>query len=663
VVDAELVNRMLVQIALGTPKENFGVPLDADADALWDQMAAEVNVITTAGGAVDVPVGDVPDLPPWIGDAPVSTTPDGGTPPPAQTGPTEVAGGNPMPWHVDDNHPDCNGYAVVNETTGEVEQGGCHDTREDADAHVAALYANVPEAGAAVVPLDNPPVSGNGEPGQAGAWTGVLAVEGIPTRESPAREFAPGALEWAELPLPLRWRQEDSHGGVDMGGGVVLTGRIDRVWRDGAKVMGSGVLDLDGEHGREAHRLMGAGMLRGVSIDADDIADADVELVWPDGQAPGGEGDDGGLGELLAVPELLRFHHGRVRAATLVDLPAFAEATVALTSPVTAAAPAKWDGAAAYARCSASETPAACFRGICAARVSANPPDTQAGWALPHHNTPDGPAVPAGVSAALGRVDQTDGIDKAAARRHLERHQSASARARTAAANLAAPPAEWFTDPKLTRQTAITVTDAGRVYGHAAPWDRCHIGIADACVQAPREDDHPFYLIGEVVTADGSRVPVGQITLGTGHPDTSWPARPAAEHYDNTGTAVADVTCGNDAHGIWVAGAVRPSATPEQVHALRASGRVSGDWRTIGGRLRLVALLAVNVGGFPVTRARVASGRVLTLVGALGDGPRPGAERAAVLRRVKDRIARDVGLDPESRRAAAARRVEQATRR
>jgi HK97 family phage prohead protease len=52
-----------------------------------------------------------------------------------------------MPWHVDNNHPDCSGYAVVKDGTGEVE--GCHDTREAANKQLAALYANEPEAGRA----------------------------------------------------------------------------------------------------------------------------------------------------------------------------------------------------------------------------------------------------------------------------------------------------------------------------------------------------------------------------------------------------------------------------------------------------------------------------------------------------------------------------------
>ncbi len=46
------------------------------------------------------------------------------------------------------------------------------------------------------------------------------------------------------------------------------------------------------------------------------------------------------------------------------------------------------------------------------------------------------------------------------------------------------------------------------------------------------------------------------------------------------------------------------------MYELQAAGQVSGDWRRIGGALRLVGLLGVNVPGFPVPkmRARVASG-------------------------------------------------------
>lgn len=81
-----------------------------------------------------------------------------------------------------------------------------------------------------------------------------------------------------------------------------------------------------------------------------------------------------------------------------------------------------WDADSAMSGCSHSDTPASCFRSICAAEKSSGDPDTQDHWALPHHNSPGGPPSKAGVTAALGRVNQTEGIDQAAARAHLDKH-------------------------------------------------------------------------------------------------------------------------------------------------------------------------------------------------------------------------------------------------
>lgn len=54
-----------------------------------------------------------------------------------------------MPWSIRDDHPDCDGFAVVNDDTGELT--ACHDTREQAEKHQAALYANVPDARSAQI--------------------------------------------------------------------------------------------------------------------------------------------------------------------------------------------------------------------------------------------------------------------------------------------------------------------------------------------------------------------------------------------------------------------------------------------------------------------------------------------------------------------------------
>jgi hypothetical protein len=172
------------------------------------------------------------------------------------------------------------------------------------------------------------------------------------------------------------------------------------------------------------------------------------------------------------------------------------------------------------------------------------------------------------------------------------------------------PPVEWFDNPKLDRPTHLTVTDDGRVFGHLATWDQPHVGLAGR-VYAPRSTSaYAYYRTGvtRALAEDGATVdvPTGVLTCGTGHADTRLGHRPAAEHYDHTGAGVADVAAGEDRYGIWLAGAIRPGATDNQVRTLRASD-VSGDWRTIGGRLELVAALVVNVPGFPIPRALAAA--------------------------------------------------------
>jgi hypothetical protein len=456
-----------------------------------------------------------------------------------------------MPYRVEQDHPDCGAdtpWAVVKE--GDEELMGCHATEDDAKKQQAALYAE--EGGEAET--REPEDEAMDYAGETAPWEGVLAVEGIVTGDG--REFAPDALTWADLPVPLRWNIEDSHGG-EARTKAVNVGRIDRIWRDGNRIMGAGVLDLSDDNGRRAYDKLKGEFLRGVSIDADSIADADVEFVWPEDVNAGtgeAEGDDDLFEMLFAQPEKVIFHGGRIRAATLVDIPAFAEAYVALL-------------------------------------------DEQG-------------AIVAGGQPVGDAAVQTLTVREPEPERALHVVRASGDAWR--------PPAAWFTDPGLSLPTPITVTDDGRIYGHAAQWGSCHIGQEGVCVQPPHEDEHPYYRTGEVVCADGSRVAVGQITVGTGHAPLHYGASPAAEHYDNTGAAVADVAVGNDAHGIWVAGAVRPGADPLKVYELQAAGQVSGDWRRIGGQLRLVGLLAVNVPGFPVPkmRARVASGEPQALVAA-----------------------------------------------
>lgn len=186
-----------------------------------------------------------------------------------------------------------------------------------------------------------------------------------------------------------------------------------------------------------------------------------------------------------------------------------------------------------------------------------------------------------------------------------------------AAAAPTTPPKAWFEDPKLTGPTPLHIGDDGRVYGHVAVWDTCHVGIGDSCVKPPRSrTSYAYFHTGELRTAEGDRLAVGRLTYGGGHAQANLGYRAAAEHYDQTSSVGAYVRAGEDQHGIWVAGVLAPEAGEDGVRAMRAAP-LSGDWRRIGGNLEMVAALHVNTAGFPIPRALVAAGEEpLSLVAA-----------------------------------------------
>lgn len=185
----------------------------------------------------------------------------------------------------------------------------------------------------------------------------------------------------------------------------------------------------------------------------------------------------------------------------------------------------------------------------------------------------------------------------------------------TAGAYPVKPPSSWFSDPGLRTLTPLTIGDDGRVFGHIAAWHTSHIGMAGG-VKPPRsKSGYAYYQTGVVKCDDGKLVNVGQITLTGGHAPLNAGVSRAVAHYDDTASAIMDVSAGEDKHGIWVAGALRPDVTDAQVRSIMASS-VSGDWRPINGKLELVAVCAVNAPGFPIPRARTASGAPIAMVAA-----------------------------------------------
>lgn len=176
----------------------------------------------------------------------------------------------------------------------------------------------------------------------------------------------------------------------------------------------------------------------------------------------------------------------------------------------------------------------------------------------------------------------------------------------TAGAAAPLPPLDWFRQPDLDRLTPLTISDTGRVFGHIAGWDTCHVGLP-GCVTPPRSmSSYAYFHVGAQETADGITLPVGTLVAGPTHcRDLQASFQAAQQHYDDPDAAVAKVMAGEDEHGIWVAGWMLPEAKEEAVRIFRSSP-VSGDWRPIGGSLELIATCSVNAPGFPVARARVA---------------------------------------------------------
>lgn len=199
------------------------------------------------------------------------------------------------------------------------------------------------------------------------------------------------------------------------------------------------------------------------------------------------------------------------------------------------------------------------------------------------------------------------------------------------------PPVEWFDDPGFTSLSPIRVTDDGRVFGHIGGWGTCHVGIVGQCVTLePNTYSYDFFRTGYVQCEDGCEIPTGVLTLGGGHAPRGLDIHAAKAHYDDVGLAVADLAIGEDAFGIWVAGAARPNITDEQFREMRAHPP-SVDIRRYEGQMTFVGVAHVNRAGFPIPRSevRVASGELQVLV----------ASSAMMTRTVSGRLGHDRDLE------------------
>ncbi|UOK18336.1 capsid maturation protease [Arthrobacter phage BruhMoment] len=454
-------------------------------------------------------------------------------------------------------------------------------------------------------------------------WYGVLAPESIFSGDG--RAFTDEALTQRPLPLPLKFMWEDDEGHT----GSFPIGRIDRIWRDAGLIKAEGVFDTSPQ-AYEAVRLLANQIMRGVSVDLDAAAlSAD---------------SDGTTFEFSA---------GRICSATICSIPAFAEAFVSIgTWADVIQGDVVEEGVEAPTPDVSRETVDASLTEFDTPPVKTmdgpgwitDPEPThqitsywvdgrgaaKIGWGAPGDfnrcrvhlaKYVQNPEWLAGLCANLHYRALGVWPGQASLSPQTVMNQPIAPAALTAsAAVLEEVSVEYFKNPMLEGPTPVTLGKDGHIFGHLAEWGTCHIGY-EQCTTPPHSvTDYSYFLTGQVFT-DAGPVAVGQLTVGGGHADPQLGIRAAIAHYDNVGTAVADVTVYEDDWGIAFSGRLRPWATPQQIHELFAAGP-SGDWRIVTSRgrssLEMCAAHAVNVPGFPVPRTRfaVAHGQQVSMVAA-----------------------------------------------
>lgn len=490
-------------------------------------------------------------------------------------------------------------------------------------------------------PAEAPEVGKPDANGKVPAFFPCLAIEGMETADG--RFIEVGALELRTPPLTL-WAQTTNTG---QGGhsGAVVTGRIDEAWkipgpefisRQTGEALPEGTFVWQGrgevDGGTDAGQLFVNKYLRGNSIDLSEVtAYDDVQFE-----------EDGTEKHRVVVEK------GFISASTLCAIPAFPDAFGEIegeeggySAPLKELGeefPKTLEGLADFLRSKGIQPVVASISipelGDACSECLAS--DAELGTLPPALRK----KAEAKKAAAKGSDDgddedpEDDGKPAFLKRKiGAAKGGKASPKAKTASAGRTLPPLEWFTDPGLTEPTPLQIDpDSGRIFGHIATWGTCHIGVSRRCTPPPKSpSDYAYFNVGALRALDDAgevrTVGVGHLTMNTGHASLSASLADTLAHYDNTGTVAADLAAGEDAHGIWVAGRLRPELSESQVHALMASAP-SGDWRPVDGKLDLAAVLAVNVPGYPVPRARVASGAGETEVVALvaAGATRPASE-------------------------------------
>lgn len=409
-------------------------------------------------------------------------------------------------------------------------------------------------------------------------WRGMLAPINRPTGDG--RRMAKGAFRSRPLPLALKWQRQDEMGHDTS----VVIGLMDRLDIDetSGEVWGEGELfDDHPELPRLSQDVAEAILLTtkkviGPSVDA---GAAEMVFVRAGSDTPLTDAD---WEELLRqemetgepAPIEMLFVDYEIAAATLVPIPAFAEARPFQLFTTTEVEP---------ALTAATNTTTA---------------------------------------AALADQEARLAVLTAAAAGPL-----------TFPADVFAAPATAPAYQLLTVAEPREGETFRRVAGYAAAFGVCHVGFRGICIQPPpaAADYVPFHRY-PVDTSEGL-LPVGRITTGLGklgsgcthlkcqrnddHACRNYGLVDTIAHHDRMRTVAQVRATEYPGVGVWVQGVLADDVSEADL-AVLGRQRVSADWRDYAGHLEMVEVLALarEEPGFPIPQTVLVDGRQHSLIAA-----------------------------------------------
>lgn len=433
------------------------------------------------------------------------------------------------------------------------------------------------------------------------AWTGEIAFSVLLPG---GRDFTGCAWSWRDptnAVVPLMLMTETSEYGHL---GAILAGFVEEFTLSGGTVSARGRF-YDSDAGRQFRDMLSAGPPYGVSVDPTENIDVDFheECLETD--------DDGFCVSFDFRLEFLAYEIGAVTGAPVAG---FENAAIALEAPVRAAGgqivrPARFQ-VFPTAALTATDTAAPVRAAL---SIPSRPPAAWLTLAEP----------------VVGHewLDGLDGADVLVAQFDSDGNE-------------------------VARACPITIRDDGLVYGHLTWWGQCHVGNPwgpGACASAgPSRNGYADFMTGGTMTAEGTTIPTGVLTVGCEH-STAMDAAGVRDALAHAGMGWAAVSIIDGEHGPWLRGVLHPEVSAAQVELLRRLS-LSGEW--VG---ELGGILAVNRTGLPVQRALAAS--------AFGGRTIPTAIRASAMRHgtvarlVGGNIVRACPECEERRRLTAAQRA------